>query len=167
MAQGARHWQERRAQDAGVAGVAAAAHAKAVATLKTDDYRPVIDGRHIPHGPLAPEAMAMKPSVPMIIQNCDSEATFYLRNEPRNTAVTAGQVKARIKAQYSLEDAKARAIMDGYLRDRENRTPWNILAQFASDVVFRGRQLLVAEGVGGGGEANSAIRLQRCLEANG
>ena len=124
-----------------------AAHAKAVDALKTDDYRPVIDGRHIPHGPLTPEAMAMKPSVPMIIQNCDSEATYYLRNEPRNATVTGGQVKARIKAQYSLDDAKAEAIMAGYLRDSENRTPWNVLAQFASDVVFRGRQLLVAEGM--------------------
>ena len=37
--------------------------------------------------------------------------------------------------------------MAGYLRDSENRTPWNVLAQFASDVVFRGRQLLVAEGM--------------------
>jgi para-nitrobenzyl esterase len=122
-----------------------AAHTRAVDTLQTDDYRPVIDGRHIPYGPLAPEAMAMKPSVPMIIQNCDSEATYYLRNDPRNAAVTTGQLRARIRAQYGLDDARAEAIMAGYRRDVQNQTPWDILAQFGSDVVFRGRQLLVAE----------------------
>jgi para-nitrobenzyl esterase len=122
-----------------------AAHARAVDSLKTDDYRPVIDGRHIPHGPLTPQAMAMKPSVPMIVQNCDSEATYYLRTEPRNTTVTAAQMRSRIKAQYALDDAQVDAVVAGYQRDAQNRTPWDILAQFASDVVFRGRQLLVAE----------------------
>ncbi|MCC7043891.1 MAG: carboxylesterase family protein [Acidobacteria bacterium] len=94
---------------------------------------------------MTPEAMAMKPSVPMIIQNCDSEATFYLRDDPRNASVTTGQLRTRIKAQYGLDDARAEAIMAGYRGDVQNRTPWNILAQFGSDVVFRGRQLLVAE----------------------
>jgi para-nitrobenzyl esterase len=122
-----------------------AAHTRAVEILQTDDYRPVIDGRHIPYGPLTPEAMAMKPSVPLIIQNCDSEATFYLRDEPRNASVTTGQLRARIKAQYGLDDGRAEAIMAGYRQDAQNRTPWDILAQFGSDVVFRGRQLLVAE----------------------
>jgi para-nitrobenzyl esterase len=89
--------------------------------------------------------MAMKPSVPMIVQNCDSEATYYLRTEPRNTTVTAAQVRSRIKAQYALDDAQVDAVVAGYRRDAQNRTPWDILAQFASDVVFRGRQLLVAE----------------------
>ena len=43
-----------------LAGQLLAAHATAVATLKTDDYRPVIDGRHIPYGPLTPQGLTMK-----------------------------------------------------------------------------------------------------------
>jgi para-nitrobenzyl esterase len=122
-----------------------AAHATAVAKLDSDDYRPVVDGRHIPYGPLESRALTMNPSVPLIVQNVDAEASGWLRREPLNATVTTEQVRTRIKAAYALDDAKAEAVMAGYRRDEQNRTPWDVLLQFSSDVLFRGRELLYAE----------------------
>jgi para-nitrobenzyl esterase len=118
-----------------------AAHRKAVATLRSDDFRPVIDGHHIPNGPLTPEGLAVHGSVPLMVGTTETEASFWLGADLRNVTVTAEQLKARIKSQFGFSDAKTEAIMAAYRKDKPDRTPYEILAAVATDALVRGRML--------------------------
>ncbi|HSV82024.1 MAG TPA: carboxylesterase family protein [Ramlibacter sp.] len=122
-----------------------AAHRSAVTATKGDDSRPLIDGRHILHAPLSPEGLALHGSVPLMIGTTDTEATLFFRSDMRNFKVTDQQVRARIKAQYDLDDGKADAVMAAYRKEVSGRTAADILAAFATDVLFRGRMLQAAE----------------------
>lgn len=109
----------------------------AAVKAKREGARPVIDGRHLPAGPMTPEGLAQHASVPLLMGNANTEATFYFGADTRNFRVTANQVKARIKAQFGLDDAKVDAIMSAYLKDEPNRTPADILAGVITDTLFR------------------------------
>jgi para-nitrobenzyl esterase len=121
------------------------AHLKAVAAINKDEARPVIDGLHLLAGPMTSEGLAIHASVPLMMGTTETEATFFFRNDKRHFYVTSDQVKARIKAQYDINDAKVEAIIAGYLGEDPNRTPAAILFAFASDVLFRGRMLRAAD----------------------
>ncbi len=122
-----------------------AAHGAAVRALKTDDFRPVIDGRIIPHGPLTQAGLTLNGDVPLMMGTTDTEATLWLRNEPANATVTDAQVRSRFMQQFGMDDAQAAALIAGYRQDPQNHTPWDILASLSSDTMFRGRMLLAAE----------------------
>lgn len=122
-----------------------AAYQAAVKKLNTDDYRPVVDGRHIPFGPLTPEGLAVHASIPMIMGTTETESTFWLARDPRNLAITEDQLGARIKAQFKLGDAEAAALIAGYRKEYPARTPWDVLAALVTDLQFRGRMLVGAE----------------------
>jgi len=121
-----------------------AAQRAAITALKADDSRPVIDGRHIHYGPLTPEGLALNAVVPVMIGTTENEASNFMRDE-RNFKVNAQQVRARIKAQYQLDDAKTDAVIQAYTRDRPHRTAADILLAVASDALVRGPLLLAAE----------------------
>lgn len=121
------------------------AHAMAVATVKKDEARPVVDGRHLPGGPLTPQGLAVHAQVPLMMGTTDTEATFFFRNDRRHFSVTADQVMARIKGQFSLGDAEAKALMAAFRHDEPDRTPADILFALASDVLLRGRMIRAAE----------------------
>ncbi len=130
-----------------------AAQRTAVRTLKADDSRPVIDGRHIPYGPLSPEGLALSAAVPLMIGTTENEATIFMRSDMRNFKVDAQQVRARIRAQYRLDDAKTDAVIQAYSRDVPNRKPVDILMAVASDALVRGPLLLAAETLSNGRRA--------------
>jgi para-nitrobenzyl esterase len=113
--------------------------------LGGDDARPVIDGRHILHGPLTPEGLAVHASVPLMIGTADTEATLWLGQDERNLQVTSEQVQSRIKAQFNLDDAQAAVVMTGYRDAEAGRSPADILAAVATDTLFRGAMLRGAE----------------------
>lgn len=116
-----------------------AAHKTAVASLVTDDYRPVVDGRNIPFATQAPEALQLHADVPMLIGNTASEATAWLAKDPRNRGVSAAQVQSRLQAQFGLSQTEGASIYKAYRDARPERTPYDILAAIASDVLYRGR----------------------------
>lgn len=120
-----------------------AAYAGAVDALGTDDYRAVIDGRHIPHGTLTPEGIAVNGSVPVMIGHTNSEAVSMVSGDARS--VTDDQLRARIKAQFGVDDAQVAAVVEGYRREVPTRTPWDILVAFASDIRFRGLMIEAGE----------------------
>jgi para-nitrobenzyl esterase len=120
-----------------------AARRAAITALKADDSRPLIDGRHIHYGPLTPEGLALSASVPVMIGTTENEATLFMR-DVRNFKVNAQQVRARIKAQYQLDDSKTDAVIQAYTRDVPNRTPADILMAVAGDALVRGPLLLAA-----------------------
>lgn len=109
----------------------------AASTAHVDDARPVIDGRHIPAGPLTPQGLAVNASVPLMMGVTETEATLFLRSDMRNFSVNADQVEARIKAQFGLDESHAQALMAAYRKDNPNRSAVDILESIATDTTFR------------------------------
>jgi len=113
-----------------------AAHTTAVATLGVDDYRAVVDGRLVAHGPLTREGLAMQESMPLMATMTAHEGTLFLA-EPRDVRISADAVKARLKAHYKLDDSKVAAVMEGFRQDDPNRTPWDVLVAASSEALVR------------------------------
>ena len=122
-----------------------AAHATAMANLKSDQSRPVVDGRYIFHAPMSPEGIALQASIPGIMSRTATEATPWLVADRRNLQVTAEQLSTRLKAQYGLDDAQAAAVSKGYRQDDPNRTPWDVLVAAASEALVRSPMRHAAE----------------------
>ncbi|MEY4138556.1 MAG: hypothetical protein RLZZ371_738 [Pseudomonadota bacterium] len=99
--------------------------------------RPVIDGRHILGGPMAPEVLPLHAQVPVLMGTTASEATFYFADDARQLSLTSSQVKARLRAQFGLDEAGADALMAAYRQDGPNRSPSEILIALISDSMFR------------------------------
>jgi para-nitrobenzyl esterase len=117
----------------------------AAVAAKREGARPVIDGRHVLAGPMATQGIDVHASVPLLMGNVNTEATFYFANDPRNLRLTERQVIARLKAQFSVNDAKAKSIMDDFRQDQSDRTPSEILVALISETLFRSPMVDAAE----------------------
>jgi para-nitrobenzyl esterase len=114
-----------------------ASAASLAALNRPASYRPVIDARHIHYSPLSVEGLAMQAAMPIVMTSTATEATWLLAGDPRNVQVTPQQVKRRISAQFSLDDAKAAAIMDAYQRVDPDRSAWDVLVAIGTDAMIR------------------------------
>jgi para-nitrobenzyl esterase len=122
-----------------------AAHKDAVTALGADDYRPVIDGHHIPYGPLTPEGVAIHAKVPMMMGTAGTETTLWLGRDRRNVTATAAQITERIARQFGMEMDKAANIYAAYQSEVPERTPYDVLSAISTDLVFRARMLIGAD----------------------
>ncbi len=123
-----------------------AAHAASLKALKAEDSGPVIDGRHVTHGLLTPEGLAMHAHIPLIFGTTESEARWFMR-DLRNFEVTEQQVKARIKEQFGFDDAKTEAIMAAFRKDDPSRSPADVLMAVASEGSIRMHMLRGADAI--------------------
>lgn len=119
----------------------AASYDAAVKRLGVDDFRPVVDGLHIPANPLTPEGLAISADKPLIVGSTETEATIWLGRTPGIAALSEDDLTTRVAAQFKIEHDATREIIRGYRVDRADRTPYEVLAAVATDAVFRGRML--------------------------
>jgi para-nitrobenzyl esterase len=117
----------------------------AAVEAKREGSRPVIDGQHIPASPMTPQGLAVHASVPLLMGNANTEATFYFGTDARHLRLTAQQVKARLEAQFGVDDAKAESLMAAFRKDEPNRTPSEVLIALISDTLFRIPMIRAAE----------------------
>jgi para-nitrobenzyl esterase len=80
-----------------------------------------------------------------MIGNTDTEGTLWFLRDLRNFRVTEDQVKARIKHFFKIADAPAEALIKAYREDDPHRTPADILAVIASEMVVRAPVIRTAE----------------------
>ena len=114
------------------------AYLAAVRSTGGDDARTMIDVQHLLHGPLPPPSVtAVHASVPLTKGTTDTGATVFLRSDVHNFKVIEAQVPVRVKARFSLDDARTDAVMDAYRNGAPNRDAVDILAAMAIDPVFR------------------------------
>jgi para-nitrobenzyl esterase len=117
----------------------------AAVVAKKEGSRPVIDGRHIPASPMTPQGLAVHASVPLLMGNANTEASFYFASDARQLRLTTDQVRARLKAQFGVDEAKAESIMAAFRKDEPNRTPSEILIALITDTLFRIPMIRAAE----------------------
>jgi para-nitrobenzyl esterase len=117
----------------------------AAVAAKREGARPVIDGRHILASPMTPQGLAVHASVPLMMGNANTEASFYFADDPRQLRLSKDQVKARLEAQFGVDDPKAEAFMAAYRQDGPSRTPSDILVAIITDTLFRIPMIRAAE----------------------
>jgi len=117
----------------------------AAVEAKREGSRPVIDGRHIVASPMTTQGLAVHASVPLLMGNANTEATFYFGTDPRHLRLTADQVKARLEAQFGVDDAKAESLIAAFRIDESSRTPSEVLIALISDTLFRVPMIRAAE----------------------
>jgi para-nitrobenzyl esterase len=121
------------------------ARTAAMTELQMDGSRPVIDGRHLPASPVSPAGLPVHADVPLMAGTVDTESSYYLSLDPRNFNVTEAQVKARIKDQFKIDDAKVEQIIAAYRKSDPTRTAADVLLALCTDVQFRGAIIRGAE----------------------
>lgn len=109
----------------------------AAVAAQREGARPVIDGRNVLASPMAPEVLALHASVPLLIGTTRMEATFYFASDTRNLRLTENQVKARLMAQFGVDDARAESVMADYRVDVPQRTASEVLVALITDTLFR------------------------------
>jgi para-nitrobenzyl esterase len=114
-----------------------AAHVKALANLKADQARPVIDGRHIAVEALSPRGIMLQSAVPGIMSCTATEATPWLLGNRSNLQISAEDLLARVKAQYRIGEPKAREVIAAYQASGAGQSPWDLLVSIASDALMR------------------------------
>jgi len=117
----------------------------AAVASKREGARPVIDGRHILASPMSPQSMPLHASVPLMMGNANTEATFYFASDPRNLRLTERQVRARLRAQFGVDEEKAEAIEAAFRQDGPKRTPSEVLVAIITDTLFRIPMIHAAE----------------------
>jgi para-nitrobenzyl esterase len=117
----------------------------AAIAAKREGARPVIDGRHVFASPMATQSLEVHASVPLLMGNAHTEATFYFASDPRNLRLTEKQVIERLKAQFAVDDATAKSIMVDFRYDQPNRTPSEILVALITETLFRIPMIQAAE----------------------
>lgn len=138
------HGQLRKLREVPVEALLKARHA-AMRAARIDGAQPVVDGRHVRASPLTPAGLALHASVPLIIGTTDTEATLFLGSDRRNFEVDDAQLKARVQAQFGMDEAGAEALLEAYRQDGPRRSAADILAYLSSDLLARGPLLRAAE----------------------
>jgi para-nitrobenzyl esterase len=123
-----------------------AAHYTTLKALHAEDSAPVIDGRHILHGPLTPEGLAMHASIPLLFGVTESEARWFMQ-DVRNFHVSEEQVKARVRAQFQFSEARAEATMAAFRKDVPSRSAADVLMAVASESLIRSHMLRAADAI--------------------
>lgn len=118
---------------------------EAAVEARREGSRPVVDGRHIPASPMTPQGLAVHASVSLLMGTAGTEATFYFGTDTRHFKLSPAQVKARLQAQFGVDDAKAESILAAYRQDGPGRTPSEVLMALISDTLFRIPMLRAAE----------------------
>jgi para-nitrobenzyl esterase len=125
----------------------------AAVKAKREGSRPVVDGRHVIGSPMAPQCLTQHASVPLMMGTTKSEATFYFAGDARHMKLSADQVKARLKAQFAIDDAKAEALMATFRQDEPGRTPSEVLVALITNTLFRVPMLQAADAKANAGQA--------------
>ncbi|TXC71084.1 carboxylesterase/lipase family protein [Sphingomonas ginsenosidivorax] len=114
-----------------------AANVTALANLKADQLRPVVDGRNIIHAPQSAAGWAMQAAKPGIMSCTATEATPWLLRDRTNLAVTERELATRIQAQFGIDEARAQDVIAAYRQDGPKRSAWDVLVDVASDALMR------------------------------
>lgn len=125
----------------------------AVLRKRKEGSRPVPDGRHLFASPMDPASLPLHAGVPLMIGSTRTEASFYFAPDPRHFEISEAQLRARVRAQFGLDDAGAAAVLASFRADDPARTPAQTLIALMSETVFRSSILRAAEAKAAAGAA--------------
>ena len=110
-----------------------------------DNFRPVVDGRSLLSHPFTLAAPAPSAPVPLLIGNCEDEATFAFSQEPKNFSLAAEEVHERVKRFVGIDDVEATRLIETYRSTRPGASPGKIFVAIHSDHMYRRSVIRAAE----------------------
>jgi para-nitrobenzyl esterase len=118
-----------------------------IAAMKTvpDPFRPVLDGRSFTRDPFDPTAPATAANVPLMIGNAATEATLFMAVDMGDFSLDAAEVQKRVARYLSVDDTRAKQVIEAYRTARRGTTPSELLAAIATDYMYRRNTTRVAE----------------------
>lgn len=117
----------------------------AAVKARREGSRPVVDNRHVFGGPMTPQGLPQHARVPLLMGTAKTEATFYFAGDARHMKLTPQQVKARLKAQFGIDDGRAESLMAAFRQDEPDRTPSEVLVALITNSLFRVPMIQAAE----------------------
>ena len=109
-----------------------------------DPFRPVLDGRNFQRDPFDPTAPATAADVPLMIGNAATEATLFMAANMANFSLDAAEVEKRVATYLRVDPGHARRVIDVYGSAYTGATPSELLAQIATDYMYRRNTTRVA-----------------------
>jgi len=124
-----------------------AAHTAAVrAANGNDSFRPVVDGRIVPHHPFDLDAPDLAAGIPLLIGSCETEKSFYdITVDPASLPMDDGRLLAEVARFVGIGEAQARDVIDGYRADRPGATGRDLYNVITSDHMYRRNAIEAAE----------------------
>jgi para-nitrobenzyl esterase len=124
-----------------------AAHAAAVkAANGNDSFRPVVDGKIVPHHPFDLNAPDLASDIPLLIGSCETEKSFYdITADPASLPLDDAQLTAEVARFVGIGDDQARTVIAGYRADRPDASGRDLYNVIASDHMYRRNAVEAAE----------------------
>ncbi len=133
-------------QDVPADKLLAAYRAAVAAAGGNDSFRPVVDGRHIPHHPFDLDAPDLAHDIPLLIGSCETEKSFYdITADPKTLPLDDAQLVKEVARFVGLDAAKAGSVIAGYRESRPTATGRDIFNVIASDHQYRRNAIEAAE----------------------
>jgi len=104
----------------------------------------VLDGRSFQRDPFDPTAPATATDVPLMIGNAATEATLFLSADMANFTLDAAEVEKRVAAYLGIDAPHTRRVIDAYATAYKGATQSDLLAQIATDYMYRRNTTRVA-----------------------
>lgn len=103
----------------------------------SDPFRPVVDGRSFMQNPYDGAPTPISADIPMLIGNAATESTLFLAADPSNFAITEKEAVFRAGRFTQTSPEHTQEIVKTYREVMGNITPFLLLAQIATDFMFR------------------------------
>ena len=124
-----------------------AAHAGAVADAGgNDSFRPVVDGKVVPHHPFDLDAPDLASDVPLLIGSCETEKSFYdITADPASLPLDDAGLCREVARFVGIDAATAKDLIAGYREARRDASGRDLFNVIASDHQYRRNAIEAAE----------------------
>jgi para-nitrobenzyl esterase len=109
-----------------------------------DPFRPVQDGRSFERDPFDPSAPSTAADVPLMVGNAATEATLFLAADMANFSLDEAAMQARVATYLAIDPARVKHVIDAYRSAYSGGSPSELLAQIATDYMYRRNTTRVA-----------------------
>ncbi len=110
--------------------------AKAAKSSDKPNYRPVADGRSLPHGPWSPNGPATSATIPMMIGTMATEETLLIgAGDPSTFTLDEAGLRQRLAAWYSPGDLEK--VLAGFRAKTPDATPSDLFFAISTDKLMR------------------------------
>jgi para-nitrobenzyl esterase len=138
--------QAAKLQDVPADKLLAAYRAAVAAANGNDSFRPVVDGRSVPHHPFDLNAPDLARDIPLLIGSCETEKSFYdVTADPKTLPLDAAQLVKEVARFVGIDRAKAEEVIAGYRENRPAAPGRDLFNVIASDHQYRRNAIEAAE----------------------
>jgi para-nitrobenzyl esterase len=122
-----------------------AASRRVIVAARRDDFRPVVDGFHLPDQPFAAGTLQLSSDVPLLIGWCETEQRAAYSLTPEVFQQTRSTALAKVASYLGAPADLAAIVMDTYAAQRPSDSSGDLMAMIYGDHRYRRTITAVAE----------------------